>query len=81
MKHECVQHMGKNTMDKVNCTETVSFLSSSGQSGVVQTKTVSVLIMLRTLDSIPLSFGKSAVTVCDYSMYNKMYYKQCFFLL
>ncbi|KAL2097205.1 hypothetical protein ACEWY4_006412 [Coilia grayii] len=60
MKHECVQHVGKNAMDKVNCTETVSLLasSSSGQSGVMQTKTVSVLIMLRTLENIPLGFDK-----------------------
>lgn len=61
MKHECVQQLGKNTMEKVNCTETVSFFSSSGLSGVVQTKTVSVLIMLRTLDNIPFSFGESAI--------------------
>ncbi|XP_063076045.1 uncharacterized protein LOC134466078 [Engraulis encrasicolus] len=60
LKHECVQHMGKKAMDKVNCTETVSLMAptSSGQSEVMQTKTVSVMIMLRTLENIPLGFDK-----------------------
>ncbi|XP_031416008.1 uncharacterized protein LOC116218434 isoform X3 [Clupea harengus] len=58
MKHECVQHLRKNTMEKVNCTETVSLLATSGLPGVVQIKTVSVLILLRTLDNIPLGFDK-----------------------
>ncbi|KAI4809707.1 hypothetical protein KUCAC02_018573, partial [Chaenocephalus aceratus] len=43
----CIQKHGSTVMEEVNCTEVVSMATWSGTAGLVKTKTVSTLLLLR----------------------------------
>nr|XP_040026805.1 uncharacterized protein LOC120815845 isoform X3 [Gasterosteus aculeatus aculeatus] len=50
----CVQRHGSTVMEEVNCTEAVSIATWSRAAGVVKTKTVSTLLLLRAQPGTPL---------------------------
>lgn len=54
----CVQRHGSTVMEEVNCTEAVSIATWSRAAGVVKTKTVSTLLLLRAQPGTPLGAGK-----------------------
>ncbi|KAM8851209.1 uncharacterized protein AB9W97_022010 isoform 3-T3 [Spinachia spinachia] len=49
----CVQRHGSTVMEEVNCTEAVSMATGSKGAGVVKTKTVSTLLLLRAQPGTP----------------------------
>ncbi|XP_037314999.2 uncharacterized protein LOC119209652 [Pungitius pungitius] len=54
MELHCVQRHGSTVMEEVNCTEAVSMATWSRAAGVVKTKTVSTLLLLRAQPGAPL---------------------------
>ncbi|XP_073779106.1 uncharacterized protein si:dkeyp-106c3.1 isoform X4 [Danio rerio] len=55
----CVQLYDDTVLKKVNCTETVSLVPLPGLLEVTETKTVSSLTLLRTLDVIPMDLAQN----------------------
>lgn len=55
----CIQLYDGTMLKKVNCTETVSLVPLPGLLEATETKTVSSLTLLRTLDVIPMDLGKT----------------------
>ncbi|KAK1879652.1 hypothetical protein KUDE01_027769, partial [Dissostichus eleginoides] len=49
----CIQKHGSTVMEEVNCTEVVSMATWSGTAGLVKTKTVSTLLLLRAQPGTP----------------------------
>ncbi|XP_028831417.1 uncharacterized protein LOC114787739 [Denticeps clupeoides] len=57
MTHQCTQQLGPDLVEKVNCTETVAVVLVSGLPGIVQSRTVSTLTLLRTLENVPVALA------------------------
>ncbi|XP_016110068.1 uncharacterized protein [Sinocyclocheilus grahami] len=56
----CIQLYDGTMLKKVNCTETVSLVPLPGLLEVTETKTISSLTLLRTLEVIPSDLGQNA---------------------
>ncbi|XP_065125287.1 uncharacterized protein [Paramisgurnus dabryanus] len=61
----CVQIYGGTMMNKVNCTEIVSLVPLPGLLEVAETKTISSLTLLRTLEVIPLGSVQNTGTMAS----------------
>jgi len=55
----CIQLYDETKLKKVNCTETVSLIPLPGLLEATETKTVSTLTLLRTLEATPMDLGKT----------------------
>ncbi|XP_039517178.1 uncharacterized protein LOC120471430 [Pimephales promelas] len=54
----CIQLYDETMLKKVNCTETVSLIPLPGLLEATETKTVSTLTLLRTLEATPMDLGQ-----------------------
>ncbi|XP_063741934.1 apolipophorins [Eleginops maclovinus] len=59
----CIQKHGSTVMEEVNCTEVVSMATWSGTTGLVKTKTVSTLLLLRAQPGTPPGADSSGLGV------------------
>lgn len=56
----CVQKHGSAVMQEVNCTEALSMATWSGSAGVIKTRTVSFLVLLRVQPATPPTQGQNS---------------------
>lgn len=58
----CVQKHDSTVMQEVNCTEALSMATWSGSAGVMKTRTVSYLVLLRVQPGNPPDEGQKSST-------------------